>query len=198
LYFCSSTNTWTQMSGGGSSTVTENTYIPFAGQYTTGTAGTTGGGVINSSGNSSSTQPALFHSTGYGIPSYEFAPSSGDADYIYVTWMLHQNWTGSAVNVVLSGMGSSGSGNAYLKVATWCTTNSALSSPSFNTDTTGTMASSGSYIPAQLTLSGLNMTGCSAGNVIVFRVGRDRSNSSDTLGSSAIYLLGVQIQWQHN
>ena len=199
LYFCTATNAWTQMSaGGGSSTVTENIYVPFASQIGTGTSSCNAGpGIENGTGNNANTTPdCSFHGSGYGLPVYEFY-NSGSFDYIYYTTMLHQSWvSGTSFNIVLQGLQGSTSGNAYFTVATACSTTTALSGLTFNTAAPVTLAGGSSFKPVQGTISGISMSGCAAGDVIVFQIGRDSGNSNDTM-SGAIYLLGMQLQYQH-
>jgi hypothetical protein len=198
LYFCTATNTWTQMSGGGSSTVTENIFIPFAGQYSTSNSYTGGPGIIQATGNNSSTGPSFAHAAGYGFPYMAFNDdTSGGPETIYATAVLHQNWTGT-LNAMLVGASGSNSGNAYMLVSTACAPSGTnLETVSFNTTSTGTISMSGTAgVISYLTLSSINVTGCNAGNLIAIKVQRDHTNSSDTLAAVAD-IIGIQLQWQH-
>jgi hypothetical protein len=186
---------------GGSSTIVENTYLPATGESSSGTTGTMGPGAVTDTGISGSSGPTVFHGSGYGIQTFTFASDSSTAQYYYITWMLHQNWSSSsAVNVVFNVMQGSTTGTAAFSLATACPgTSTSLESLSWNTnsDQTVTVSSGGQFKTAQATFSNISMTGCSAGAPIVFRVGRDQTSGSGDNMSGSIYLLGIQVQWSH-
>ncbi len=205
LYLCTAANTWTQVSAG-SSTITENLYVPFNAQYSTSTGASTalGSGLVRDTNDNSGSTPYVIPGAGYGWGGFQFYNSTSthpsNPDYIYYTAMLHQTWTGP-INVILQAVEAQTSqfGNAYLKVAAACGT---VEGVTFNADSTGYInyaTSTQEYKPLTLTLSGINTTGCSAGGTIVFRIGRDATTATglDTLGASII-VLGMQIQYQHN
>jgi hypothetical protein len=201
LEVCTAANTWTA-AGGGSSAVTENTWVPFTGQYSTTNSYTGGPGVIQAAGNNSATVPDFGRSGFlYGFPYEAFNDdSTGGPETIFITWMLHQNWTGT-LNVMLVGASGSTSGNAYMLVSTLCVPNGnnieVSSTSSYNTSSTGTLTMAGTAgALSYLTLSNVNVSGCSAGNVMVVRVQRDHTNSADTLSALAD-VIGMQLQWQH-
>jgi hypothetical protein len=199
-YLCTSTNMWTQVGGsGGSSTITENLWVPFAGQYSNANGATSGSGITNNTtDNTTNTTPTLIRSTAYGYPAYNFDYDT-TAETIYYTTMLHQNWTGS-INVQLVGVSGSTAGTAYFSVAVACATSGTGLEPlTFNASSGGSVTYSGTagQLSATLTLSGLTTTGCSAGDTIVFAIARNGTHSGDSLTGTVANLLGMTIQWQH-
>jgi hypothetical protein len=49
-----------------------------------------------------------------------------------------------------------------------------------------------------LSLTSVNVTGCSSNSILIVQVGRNaQSGSGDTITGN-MYLLGMQLQWQHN
>jgi hypothetical protein len=211
LYFCTSTNTWTQMTGGGSSTATETLYIPAASGGTSGTSAVFGPGLDAVSTGTTIPVPTKLTPTGTTqyLAALSFPNNASTATSVYATWQLPQNWSSSgAVNVVLSILKGSTTGTAEFNVATQCSSpgSTVIGSGTWSGATLGNsgndqpvtvVSTSQAYELVNLTFNSLSMTGCSAGNTIQFRIYRDQTNSSDTMAGS-IYLLGLQIQWQHN
>ncbi|HEY7393068.1 MAG TPA: hypothetical protein VH640_31400, partial [Bryobacteraceae bacterium] len=142
--------------------------------------------------------PYLSGGVGYAYPGYLFAQDITKIDYIYATSMLPSNWTGT-LNVTLVGLAGSSTGNAALQVATSCPTpTSAVEPPTYNTASTGTMSLPTASRMNTLSLTSVNVTGCSSNSILIVQVGRNaQSGSGDTITGN-MYLLGMQLQWQHN
>ncbi|MBV8730552.1 MAG: hypothetical protein JO336_12170, partial [Acidobacteriia bacterium] len=200
-YLCTATNAWTQQIGG-SATITETTYIPLAAGGTSSSSAVFGPGALGDTANSSSSLPTRLNGSGFNVPAYTFANDANTAQYIYLTSMLPQNWlSAGAVNITVHILKGATAGTAEFNVATFCSSGtSGLNAPSWNTNSdqgVTVTSSSQAFYPAYLTWSGVSMTGCAAGSTLQIRVSRDQANTSDNLAGS-IYLLGVQLQFQHS
>jgi hypothetical protein len=110
---------------------------------------------------------------------------------------LPSDWTG-AVDLVLDWFCSSGSGCSTNQVdwtvRTVCVgTAASIDAPTFNATQDNLFAASATqYNRLSSSITGITMTGCSAGNALVLRIGRDPTNGSDTLAATAT-LLGVEV-----
>src|SRR5882724_11818972 len=97
------------------------------------------------------------------------------------TWfMLPPGWTGN-VDVEIDWLVTAGGGSntAKFTVATACSASGATFDPAFNTANTITSGTVGANNAMNITTqTAITMTGCSAGNVLHVKVGRDNTDTS--------------------
>jgi hypothetical protein len=176
-----------------SSTRTQWEYFPIAGVANTTlsspwTSPSTGGPTISSNGSS---------------PRYAYANFAESATATYHLWTrVPSNWDGStSPDVKVQSMSASNTtaSNHRLAFSTGCPAD--ISSPqsvSLSTAQPLLIAASTGGVSARLnaptTLSGLTMTGCSAGRLLLIQLVRDPANAADT-ATVDFWLLGAEIKW---
>lgn len=108
-----------------------------------------------------------------------------DGDYGYeFGCLLHAGWSG-AIDVKMT-VDSPGSGNFVPQIFTKCYANNSAKDAAWNTPTTPTVTLLTPNQPTYFTVQGITTTGCAAGNVIRFKLIRNRTHASDTAGALTI------------
>lgn len=183
---------WTEVPGsvGGSST----TYWD---QFPTGARGA-------SSANLPAGGWSVGHTGGGGL-----ALTNGDANYIIVSMTLADaadthliwrgtvppNYTNQTVTAKFYWMSTGGGTNSIMaEVATAFTAAGGSYVPSFNTAQTSTSASGGNNVVNVITITGLTMTGASAGEEWFIRFMRDGDGGSDNLAAT-INLIRMELSY---
>lgn len=106
-----------------------------------------------------------------------------DGDYGYeFACLLHAGWSGN-IDVKMT-VDSSGSGNFVPQIFTKCYANNVAKDAAWNTPTTPTVTLLTANQPTYFTLQSITTTGCSAGNVIRFKLIRNRTHISDTANAA--------------
>lgn len=124
----------------------------------------------------------------------ESFPDPGPA-YMWQHFALPSDWTG-AVDVRFIWRTSATTGNVVWTVQGACVAAGGSIDPVLGNSSSVTSAAQATTNRVSIaTLSGVTMTGCSAGNVWFYRIARDGTNASDTLAAAA-ELLGVEITYR--
>lgn len=106
-----------------------------------------------------------------------------DGDYGYeFACLLHAGWGGN-IDAKLT-VDSSGSGAFVPQIFTKCYANPAAKDAAWNTPTTPTVTLLTANQPAYFTIQGITTTGCAAGNVIRFKLIRNRTHVGDTANAA--------------
>lgn len=108
------------------------------------------------------------------------------------TIRLPTDFTG-AIDAVVFWQSTATTGNAVWQVQTICVADAETGDPAYNTASTVTDATKGvanQFNSASLT--GITITGCTANEVLFFRIRRNPADAGDTLGATA-RLIGVEV-----
>jgi len=191
-WYCTATNTWTQQLNSGSSAITENVWIPFAAAFNGGTSGVN----LAHFGTGGTQSPVVGKGTEWG-DSYIAFGHTGTAERMYVPTVLHDNWSGT-VAVTIETFGGSATGNAYVTLGYSCVAaGTDESGVSFTALTPATAAYAGAFKRVVVSFTSITLTGCSAGQYLIWRVGRDSSNAADTM-SGSLNMKGLVFKYAHN
>ncbi len=196
-----STHSWSCVSTGGS--VTDNVWIPFGGNLD----GTGGRDTVSGIGFGSSSNPSgvnLVNGTGGAITGIQLSQSA--TQNFYVPYRIHRNWSGTVnlyIEVGVTADAIMGSTDTIkMTVETACAAAGgdmlALSYNTLQTVTLTTPTSNSGKVNRVIgTLSGMTMTGCSAGNMLWMRIGRTGGSGGDTFAGSA-YTIGATLEYSHS
>lgn len=108
---------------------------------------------------------------------------------------LPSDWT-STVDVKLVWFTSATTNSVVWQVSSICVADAETSDPAFNTASTVTDAAKGTTLQLNdASITGLTVTGCAAGELLLLKVQRDSGHASDTLAATA-RLVGIEMTYR--
>lgn len=186
LYVCTGTNTWSAVGS------TQTIYWPTAICDQSGVYAPLWTSLTGASGPDYS---ACWGGSNVEGAALDFTDSS--TQYLWQQFLLPSDWTG-AIDLLFVWRSSATSGNAVWQVQTACSAVGETIDPAWNTAQTVTDATQGvANRMNTAAISSITTTGCAAGEMLWFRILRDPSHASDTLGASA-QLIGVQMTYRRS
>jgi hypothetical protein len=131
-----------------------------------------------------------------GYPFIYFTDADGPA-WIAGSVLMPSDWDPSKSTDLLWTWHSSGtSGNRIFQCALACQDNGDAASVKFNTATEVTETSGSASAVNKASATGLSTTGCSAGDLLTWRILVDRTHASDTLSGATGFLGGVLLRFR--
>lgn len=118
---------------------------------------------------------------------------------IQTSFSLPDDWTNTGgVDVKFKWFSSVTTGNVVWQIASACVADGSTSDPAYNTASTATDAVKGTTLQDNdAIITGITMTGCTAGSQLYVKVFRDPANASDTMAGTA-RLRGVTLKIRHS
>ena len=108
---------------------------------------------------------------------------------------LPSDWT-STVDVKFVWFTSATSGDVVWQLSTICRADAEVAEAAFNTASTVTDTAKGTTLQLNdASITGVTVTGCAAGELLLLKVQRDSSHGSDTLAATA-RLIGMEIAYR--
>jgi hypothetical protein len=173
LKVCNALNTWT---GAGGTVLSYVNYKAAVCQDATATAG-----FSMAAANAATPACVTGANTNYGVAQFTEAATEDVQDRFF----LPPTWTGT-VDLTIKWRSTAVAGNVVWQVQTICVEDGETGDPAFNAASTVTDATKG--VANQwndATITGVTITGCAAGEELLFRFFRDPTHASDTLGATA-------------
>jgi len=147
--------------------------------------------------NGDATAPAYISEAGSNLTAASLEFVDTGTNQIFQTCALPLNWSGP-MDLRIFWKCTPTSGNVVWQVQTAAITIGGTFDPAWNTAQTVTAAAQGTSNRFNVaTISGLTLTGLVAGGWLAFRIVRDPSHASDTLGASAFFL-GAELKFRRS
>lgn len=119
-------------------------------------------------------------------------PDIDGAYNLQVAFMLPSDWTG-AVDAKFTWQAAAITGDVVWQAATICIADGAVNDNTYNTASTVTDTTKGTTLQINTaSITGITTTGCAAGQLMHFKVLRNRTHASDTI-AGVVSLIGVEI-----
>jgi hypothetical protein len=195
---CTSSNTWTAL-GSGSSTTTDEIYLPTA-SVTNGGTSQIASGFLAPNTSASGAGFSFLGTAPWRLGYATFPVDTTNIINLIGRYRLPSGWNGSAVNIELKWFPSSGASSA--QVVKWgiesvCLADGELiSAPTFNTVVTGngTLGASPDSKIVSTTIAP-SLTGCSAGETMYFRIQRNSTTGNGDTVAQTVNLISATFKY---
>lgn len=124
--------------------------------------------------------------------------SNSTDNFLWMQILVPANWTTGAVNLKLVTYPGTGTGDARFGVQTKCIAAGASTTGAYNSEVFAVRNQAAALNPQMTLFNSLNLTGCSAGNLLVIQLRRQNTCTGCTNGNMAAveYFLGGSLEIQ--